>query len=112
MGERVYVSGTIALYDGMRQMVHPDRVVSEQDLAKLPLLDPVYPLTEGLSALQVHRAADAALARVPSLPEWQDEGWLKARAFPSLRGRPRPPAPAATAGRRRAGGAGMVAPGL
>src|ERR1700754_5219708 len=27
VGERRYVSGTVALYDGMRQMVHPDRVV-------------------------------------------------------------------------------------
>src|SRR5262245_42502106 len=33
-----YVSGTAVLYDGMLQMVHPDRVVSEADLAKLPLI--------------------------------------------------------------------------
>ena len=29
MGERRYVSGTIEFYDGMLQMVHPDRVVDE-----------------------------------------------------------------------------------
>src|SRR5262249_52244477 len=28
VGERRYVSGTVALYDHMRQMVHPDRVVA------------------------------------------------------------------------------------
>jgi ATP-dependent DNA helicase RecG len=84
VGERRYVSGTIALYDGMRQMVHPDRVLTEQDLARLPLIDPVYPLTEGLSALQVHRAADAALAKVPRLPEWEDEAWLASRGFPAF----------------------------
>src|SRR5262249_43967613 len=44
VGERRYVSGTVALYDHMRQMVHPDRVVAEADLAKLPLVEPVYPL--------------------------------------------------------------------
>jgi ATP-dependent DNA helicase RecG len=86
VGERVYVSGTIALYDAMRQMVHPDRVVSEKDLDKLPLIDPVYPLTEGLSALQVHRAAEAALTRLPFLPEWQDEAWREARGFPTFTG--------------------------
>src|SRR5262249_21062480 len=43
VGERRYVSGTVALYDHMRQMVHPDRVVAEADLAKLPLVEPVYP---------------------------------------------------------------------
>src|SRR5260370_35332712 len=43
-----YISGTAAIYDGMLQMVHPDRVVSEADLAKLPLVEPVYPLTARL----------------------------------------------------------------
>ena len=42
------MSGTAAFYDGMLQMVHPDHVVSEADVAKLPLIEPVYPLTEGL----------------------------------------------------------------
>ena len=71
VGERRYVSGIVELYDHMRQMVHPDRVVAEADLAKLPLVEPVYPLTEGLSLNQVGKAADVALARLPDLPEWQ-----------------------------------------
>ena len=62
----------------MLQMVHPDRVVAEADLAKLPLVEPVYPLTEGLSLNQVRKAADAALERLPDLPEWQDAAWLRA----------------------------------
>ena len=33
----------------MLQMVHPDRVVSEAELDKLPMVEPVYPLTEGLT---------------------------------------------------------------
>src|ERR1700740_1002081 len=75
VGDRRYVSGIVALYDHMRQMVHPDRVVAEADLAKLPLVEPVYPLTEGLSLNQVRKAADAALARLPDLPEWQEARW-------------------------------------
>src|SRR5262245_18263205 len=39
VGELRYVSGTVGLYDHMRQMVHPDRIVSEADLAKLPLVE-------------------------------------------------------------------------
>ena len=92
-----YVSGTAAIYDGMLQMVHPDRVVSETDLAKLPLVEPVYPLTEGLTLNQLRRAADAALTRVPSLPEWQEPSWLARERFPSfaeaLRTLHRPPDP-------------------
>jgi ATP-dependent DNA helicase RecG len=84
VGEWRYVSGTAAIYDGMLQMVHPDRVVSEADLAKLPLVEPVYPLTEGLGLNQVRRAADTALTRIPKLPEWQDPSWLARERFPDF----------------------------
>jgi ATP-dependent DNA helicase RecG len=84
VGSVRYVSGTAAIYDGMLQMVHPDRVVSEADLAKLPLVEPVYPLTEGLGLNQVRRAADSALGRIPSLPEWQDLSWLARERFPDF----------------------------
>jgi ATP-dependent DNA helicase RecG len=84
VGQLRYVSGTAAIYDGMLQIVHPDRVVSEADLAKLPLVEPVYPLTEGLGLNQVRRAADSALARVPDLPEWQDPSWLARERFPAF----------------------------
>src|SRR3954470_4373847 len=84
VGERRYVSGTIGLYDHMLQMVHPDRVVAETNLAKLPLVEPVYALTEGLSLNQVRRAADAALERVRTLPEWQDPSWVARERFPAF----------------------------
>src|ERR1700730_11253104 len=79
-----YISGTAAIYDGMLQMVHPDRVVSEADLAKLPLVDPIYPLTEGLGLNHVRRAAESAATRIPSLPEWQDPSWLARERFPDF----------------------------
>src|ERR1700726_929739 len=81
VGEWRYVSGTAAIYDGMLQMVHPARVVGEADLAKRPLVEPVYPLTEGLGLNQVRRAAESALARIPSLPEWQDPAGLPRERF-------------------------------
>jgi ATP-dependent DNA helicase RecG len=84
VGERRYVSGIVELYDQMRQMVHPDRVVAEADLAKLPLVEPVYPLTEGLSLNQVRKAADASLERLPDLPEWQETSWVARERFPSF----------------------------
>ena len=84
IGERRYVSGTVELYDHMLQMVHPDRVVAEADLPKLPLVEPVYPLTEGLSLNQVGKAALAALARLPDMPEWQEPSWVARERFPSF----------------------------
>jgi ATP-dependent DNA helicase RecG len=79
-----YVSGTATLYDGHLQMVHPDRVVDAEGLARLPLLDPVYPLTEGLYPNQVGKAIEHALQRLPALPEWQDAAWRKRNDYPSF----------------------------
>ena len=84
VGATRYVSGTTTHYDGHLQMVHPDRVVDEAGIAKLPLIDPVYPLTEGLYPNQVRKAVDLALERVPRLPEWQDDAWLKRNTFPGF----------------------------
>src|SRR5450759_3481455 len=81
VGETRYVSGTAEFYDGMLQMVHPDRVVDEQGFASLPLVEPVYPLTEGLAPGNVRRAMEGALARLPELPEWQDGPGSRASGF-------------------------------
>src|SRR5437763_13034507 len=84
VGEVRYVSGTTGLYDGMLQMVHPDRVVDEKGLASLPRVEPVYPLTEGVSQGQVYRAIEAALAKMSALAEWQDEAWVAQQQWPSF----------------------------
>ena len=83
-GQQRYVSGTATLYDGHLQMVHPDRVVDAEGFAKLPLIDPVYPLTEGLHPNQVRKAVDLALERVPKLPEWQDPAWRARNNYPAF----------------------------
>src|SRR5215831_5716612 len=84
VGATRYVSGTAAFYDGILQMVHPDRVVAEADLAKLPPVEPVYPLTEGLSLNQVRKAVDAAVACLPDLAEWQEPEWIARQDFPAF----------------------------
>jgi ATP-dependent DNA helicase RecG len=84
VGETRYVSGTTAFYDGMLQMVHPDRVVDENGLAALPMIEPVYPLTEGITANMIVKAMDAALGQVPTLPEWQDAAFLTKNGFPAF----------------------------
>jgi ATP-dependent DNA helicase RecG len=84
VGATRFVSGTAAFYDGTLQMVHPDRVVDEAGLASLPLLEPVYPLTEGLGPNVVRKAVEAALARLPDLPEWQEPDWVARQGFPAF----------------------------
>ena len=97
VGETRYVSGKVEFYDGMLQMVHPDRVVDEAGFATLPLVEPIYPLTEGLALGNVRRAMDGALARLADLAEWQDETWVARERLPAfaqaLRSLHRPAAP-------------------
>ena len=76
LGARRFVSGTIELYDGQRQMVHPARVLDERRAKEASDSEAVYGLTEGLSSRLVAKHVDAALKRLPALPEWQDETWL------------------------------------
>ncbi len=85
VGSRRYVSGTIKSYDGMLQMVHPERVVDVAAFAGMALIDPVYPLTEGLTQNMVHRAIAAALGcLVPALPEWLDPAYLVRAGWPDF----------------------------
>jgi ATP-dependent DNA helicase RecG len=84
VGELRYVSGVATVYDGHLQMVHPERVVDEEGFRHLPLLDPVYPLTEGLHSNQLRRAIDNALERLPELAEWQEPAWLARNKFPGF----------------------------
>ncbi|MBX3522142.1 MAG: ATP-dependent DNA helicase RecG [Xanthobacteraceae bacterium] len=85
VGEKRFVSGKAVLYDGRLQMTHPDRVTDEAGLEKIAEVEPVYPLTQGLSNAMVRRACAAALERVAELPEWIDATFLKSKSYKPFR---------------------------
>jgi len=84
VGTKRFVSGTLQFYDGMPQIVHPDRVVDEAAFAKLSGIDPVYPLTEGLALGALKRAIAQALAKLPELPEWISPEVIRRCHFPPI----------------------------
>ena len=75
IGQKRIVSGRVEHYQGTVQMVHPDLVLTPEEFATAPAMEPVYPLTAGLAATTVRRVLGEALSRLPDLPEWQDPGW-------------------------------------
>src|ERR1700755_1380875 len=85
VGAKRYVSGTLQMYDGIPQMVHPDRVVDEEAFSKLSGIDPVYPLTEGLALGSLKRAVAQALTKLPELPEWISPEVIRRWHFPPIR---------------------------
>jgi ATP-dependent DNA helicase RecG len=70
LGATRWVSGKLEMWDGHLQMVHPDRVMDAEALAKMPAVEPVYGLTEGLYPRVLAKAVQGALGRAPRLPEW------------------------------------------
>ncbi|MBK9083076.1 MAG: ATP-dependent DNA helicase RecG [Rhizobiales bacterium] len=85
LGATRWVSGKLELWDGHLQMVHPDRVLDAAGLERLPPVEPVYPMTEGLSPRIYAKAAEAALARLRDLPEWIDPAFLAQKRWPDFR---------------------------
>ena len=85
VGSKRYVSGTLQMFDGVPQIVHPDRVVDEAGFAKLSGIDPVYPLTEGRALGSLRRAIVQALAKLPDLPEWISPEVIRRCHFPPIR---------------------------
>jgi ATP-dependent DNA helicase RecG len=84
-GERVIVSGRMEWFNGRASMVHPDHMVLADKAGDLPSIEPVYPLTAGLSGKVLRRAIQAAVAKVPDLPEWIDQELARRKTLPSLR---------------------------
>jgi ATP-dependent DNA helicase RecG len=84
VGAKRFVSGTLQMFDGIPQIVHPDRVVDEAGFAKLSGIDPVYPLTEGLALGSLRRAMAQALQKLPALPEWISPEVIRRCRFPTI----------------------------
>jgi ATP-dependent DNA helicase RecG len=83
-GAQVVVSGRMEWYNGRPSMVHPDHIALAEEAANLPLVEPVYPLTAGLSGKVLRRAVAQALSRVPELPEWQDAAFMRRHSLPAF----------------------------
>lgn len=83
--EIVTVSGKVDWFNGRPSMVHPDFMVKASEAANMPLVEPVYPLTAGLSPKVLRKAIDHAVERVPDLPEWIDPTLLAKQGFDSTK---------------------------
>ncbi|WP_274424503.1 ATP-dependent DNA helicase RecG [Chelativorans sp. YIM 93263] len=81
-GAEVLASGRMDWFNGRASMVHPDYIVPAAEADTLPPLEPVYPLTGGLSPKVLRRAIGQARERLPELPEWQDRSVMARHDFP------------------------------
>ncbi|ODR99001.1 ATP-dependent DNA helicase RecG [Methyloceanibacter methanicus] len=76
VGETRVISGRLESYDGRLQMTHPDHVAPVEGGPGVPDIEPVYPLTAGLSNTSLRKAVQGALNALPDLPEWIDGAFV------------------------------------
>lgn len=86
IGATRIVSGKVEEYRGERQITHPDFVIDPAKGEAPPAVEPIYPLTAGLTNRRVHTLAVQALQRVPEgLPEWADPHLLAQKGWPGFK---------------------------
>jgi ATP-dependent DNA helicase RecG len=85
IGETRYISGVVEDYQGVQQMTHPDHILTEDELGDVPLVEPVYPLTAGLTSKVMLKAVRGAVALAPELEEWLDPAFAERHEWAAWR---------------------------
>ena len=84
IGEERLVSGKLEQYGQELQIIHPDHIAAPAEAAPTAI-EPVYPLSEGLTNGRCGQLVAQALERAPVLPEWIEPGLLSQRGWAGWR---------------------------
>lgn len=79
------ISGKLDKFNNQLQMAHPDFILDEKDAANLPDIEPVYPLTSGITNKMLSKFMSQIWDKVLDLPEWLDEQFIKEKKWPSFK---------------------------
>ncbi|MCR9269633.1 MAG: ATP-dependent DNA helicase RecG [Hyphomonadaceae bacterium] len=86
VGKERIVSGKVTEWQGERQMSHPDFVMDPARGEFPPPVEPIYPLTAGLTNKRVHATAQAAVELVDAAwPEWIDPALKDRERWPGFK---------------------------
>ncbi len=83
VGQKRVISGEVHRFQNILQMPHPDYIELPEMIAKIRGIEPVYPLTHGISNKVLSKIVRAAVSEMEALPEWQDESWIKQQKWPA-----------------------------
>ncbi|HEU4957300.1 MAG TPA: ATP-dependent DNA helicase RecG, partial [Sphingomicrobium sp.] len=78
------VVGKLDAWGNEWQIVHPE-VLEPDKVSEVPLREPVYGLTEGITNKRMREFAVTALERAPDLPEWVEPSQLARDHWPAWR---------------------------
>jgi len=83
LGERKTISGKLERYGDELQMVHPDHVIEPAEVDDIALVEPIYPLADGLGNKRMGQLIAQAAAFTPDLPEWIEPSLLDKKGWAS-----------------------------
>ncbi|MEM6812290.1 MAG: ATP-dependent DNA helicase RecG [Pseudomonadota bacterium] len=83
IGEVRIISGKLEKYQGNLQMVHPDAIGTSDERGQIEAIEPVYPLTAGVTNKLMQKITKGAVQLVPELPEWIDGSHQQKNKWPS-----------------------------
>ena len=81
VGKKIIVSGKFESFNGIGQIVHPDYVFPIKDKYKIPKIENIYSLFEGVNQKFISKILKETLKKIPEIPEWQSETTLKDNQF-------------------------------
>jgi ATP-dependent DNA helicase RecG len=84
VGQQRVVSGKVEQTGQGWQMVHPDIIAMPAEYDQVARLEPVYPLTYGLTQRKTAQLIQQVLKLLTPLPEWQDKHWLEQKQWPDI----------------------------
>lgn len=76
LGTNIIISGKVEYFQGQPQMVHPD-IAKPEEREKLEAVEPIYPLTAGITNKIINKAMQSAFHDIPVLQEWLDSAHIK-----------------------------------
>lgn len=85
VGSERVVSGKIEKFNDKVQMTHPDFIVPPGQINDVLGIEPVYPLTAGITNKFVGKICRQAVAKVPNFPEWIETNHKKSLNLPSFK---------------------------
>ena len=80
LGEGKIITGKLERYGDELQMLHPDvlELAEEKDIA---LVEPIYPLSDGLGNKRMGQLVKQAVDLAPELPEWIEPSFLESKKW-------------------------------
>lgn len=84
VGERRLLSGRLDRYDGRLQISHPEYILSLDKKSEMPVIEPTYPLSQGLKPKILRNAIAAGLKRLPEMEEWIPPSLLQQFNWPNF----------------------------